>query len=25
VNTVVVGTPPDNDDYPPAYGNSRTR
>lgn len=25
VNTVVVGTPPDNDDYPPVYGNTRTR
>jgi hypothetical protein len=25
VNAAVVGTPPDNDDYPPVYGNSRTR
>jgi hypothetical protein len=25
VNTVVVGTPPDDDDYPPVYGNTRTR
>jgi hypothetical protein len=25
VNTVVVGTPPDNDDYPPAYGNTKSR
>jgi hypothetical protein len=25
VDTVVVGTPPDNDDYPPATGDSRTR
>jgi hypothetical protein len=25
VNTVVVGTPPDNDDYPPVYGNTRKR
>jgi hypothetical protein len=23
VNTVVVGTPPDNDDYPPAYTRTR--
>jgi hypothetical protein len=25
VDTVAVGTPPDNDDYPPVYGNTRTR
>ena len=25
VDTDVVGTPPDNDDYPPVYGNTRTR
>ena len=25
VNTVAVGTPPDNDDYPPVYGNTRKR
>ena len=25
VNTVVVGTPPDNDDYPPVYSKTRTR
>jgi hypothetical protein len=25
VDTVAVGTPPDNDDYPPVYGNSRKR
>jgi len=25
VNTFTVGTPPDNDDYPPVYGNKRTR
>ena len=25
VNTVAVGTPPDADDYPPAYGNTKSR
>jgi hypothetical protein len=25
VDTVAVGTPPANDDYPPVYGNTRTR
>ena len=25
VESVAVGTPPDNDDYPPVYGDSRSR